>query len=151
MKISKNFILQEFIPEHIYKNYKENSCRFIRKGMIETAQELRVVFGKTVINDWAFGGRRSYSGYRDKNAINIYSPLSAHSFGEAIDCVFEDVTAEEARNYILKNSAKFKYITRIERDVGWLHVDGLYTGTENIVFFDPPKLKNKKREAFTCL
>jgi len=138
MKVSKNFVIQEFIPQEVFIVHGANSVRFIRKGIIETAQQLRDVFGVMKINDWYFGGRRNWSGYRNSLAENIYSQTSAHSFGDAIDCRFNKVTAEEARQYILSNQDKFPYITRIEKKVGWLHVDGLYTGVKEIVLFEPP-------------
>ena len=114
MLVSKHFKIQEFVPEHVFAVHGQRSTRFIRAGMFQTAQKLRDVFGITTINDWFYGGRRNWSGYRDSSCENIYSPLSAHSFGEAIDCIFKTATADEVRNYIMANQYEFPFITRLE-------------------------------------
>ena len=86
------------------------------------ADHLRGAFGRTTINDWYWGKDRKESGLRvpgDKH----YKPYSQHSFGRAIDCIFNDVTAEEARQYILLHPVQFPYVNFIEDEVNWLHVD----------------------------
>jgi hypothetical protein len=49
--------------------------------------------------------------------------LSGHKFGGCIDCDFDDVTAEEVRQYILNNPEQFPHITALEANVSWLHFD----------------------------
>lgn len=142
IRVSKNFHLDEFLDRRTYLEEKpHHRTRFIRSTMISTAQKLAQTFGTTIINNWAYTKtpvERQWSGYRSPLS-DYYSRTSAHSFGEAIDCVFTQVTAQEAREYILKNRDAFPFISRLEKDVEWLHVDGLYTGQYSIVEFEPPK------------
>jgi hypothetical protein len=147
VKVTKNFYLDEFVDYATYMRFlktgkKHYALRFIRNTMITTAQKYRDTFGPCVINNWAYtqnpANIRQWSGYRSEDSPN-YSETSAHSFGDAIDCVFSKVTAEEARGYIKNNRDAFPFVTRLEKDVTWLHSDGIYTGQYNIVEFNPPR------------
>lgn len=75
-----------------------------------------------ICNDWNFGGNRQYSGLRlptDKH----YSEFSAHSRGQAVDLVSRHYSAERLRKIIIDNRERFPYLTRMEKDVNWLHLD----------------------------
>lgn len=49
--------------------------------------------------------------------------MSAHNFGKAIDATVQGMTAEEARNLIIKNQVLLPYPIRLEDNVSWLHLD----------------------------
>ena len=63
MKVSKNFILQEFVPKGMYEKYGDSCIWFIDNRIIEVAQFFRDRYGKPItINDWHKGGLRNHSG-----------------------------------------------------------------------------------------
>lgn len=127
------FITQEFVSKYFYELKGEKALRYIDIRMLITADQLRRTFGKTTINNWAFGGERQYSGLRRPHDPH-YKIGSDHSWGRALDCIFEDYTAEEVRSYIEKHPEKFPYVTFVEegKNITWLHV-----GCPNLCGFNP--------------
>lgn len=125
MKINKYFYLHEFVPRKVYKDLGDRSYLVMDPKMFNIAYYLRERFGPTIINDWYWGGKRQYSGFRPQWAT-VGSLYSQHRFGRAIDAVFREVTAEEVREDI-KNKPLFWHdklgIRRIEKDTSHLHVD----------------------------
>ncbi|HBC3499794.1 TPA: hypothetical protein KDY90_002574 [Vibrio parahaemolyticus] len=88
----------------------------------EILEEIDPSKAALLCNDWVYGGSRQYSGLRlpgDKH----YSEFSAHSRGKAVDLVSRYYTAEQLRQIILENRERFPYLTRMEKDVNWLHLD----------------------------
>ena len=117
-----HFFTQEFVDPEIWDLRGNKSIELIDERILITADQLREQFGATTINDWCWGGDRENSGLRTTYSP-YYSPTSQHTFGRAIDCLFNNVTAEAARAFILKNPSKFPHITFIEDKVSWLHID----------------------------
>lgn len=122
MYLPKYFNAHEFVDPLIIGERGNKSFELIDDRILITADQLRKAFGKTTINNWNWGGDRKWSGLRSKSSP-YYSPTSQHTFGRAIDCIFEDVTAEEARQYILLHPDQFPHVSFIEDEVSWLHVD----------------------------
>ena len=122
--IGKNFILQEFVDKATYDRFGKKSEWFIDQRLFNISQVLRNKFGPMTINNWHSGGSRNWSGLRT-NKSPYYKPYSQHSFGNAIDIIFKDVTAEEAAEYILNNETHFRTfgLGGIELGQSWLHID----------------------------
>nr|WP_321458707.1 hypothetical protein [uncultured Vibrio sp.] len=88
----------------------------------EVLEEIDPSKAALLCNDWVYGGSRQYSGLRlpsDKH----YSEFSAHSRGQAVDLISRHYTAALLRQIILDNRERFPYLTRMEKDVNWLHLD----------------------------
>lgn len=88
----------------------------------EILEEINPSKAALLCNDWLYGGGRQYSGLRlpdDK----YYTEFSAHSRGKAVDLISRHYTAEQLRQIILDNRERFPYLTRMEKDVNWLHLD----------------------------
>ena len=130
----KYFAAYEVVPPEIFQVYAEASFFFIRPEILKTADDLRAVFGRAIINDYQFGGSYKYRGFRPP-LVHVGAFLSEHKRGNALDIVFENYDAEEVRQYILKRPEKFPAIKRIEGGVSWLHFDGLKTEAEGIYIF----------------
>lgn len=132
-KLSKNFIIQEFVAEDIYKRFGSSSIWFIDKRIVELAQFLRDNFGKPVyINNWHKGGVRDESGYRLPNT-STGAEFSQHKFGRAIDLRIKDYTSEEIRQYIrdVFPALLEMGLTTIEKNTPtWVHIDCRETGTD---------------------
>ena len=121
---SKYFKIHELLPQHIYQEYKDKGWKFIDARIIESIDTLKEHFnlGTMTINNYYWGGDRKWSGLRTPKSP-YYSETSQHSFGRAVDIIFSEYTAEEARNYIINNPDKFPHIKGIELGVSWLHID----------------------------
>jgi hypothetical protein len=127
IKLSKNFYLDEYIPQGMYHAWKHRAhilIGLLDKRLLHADQKLRDVFGPTTINDWATGGERNWAGIRTPNSP-FYSQMSQHSWGRASDKLYKNATAEEVRDYI-KTHWKELGIACIEEGVSWVHSDVRY-------------------------
>lgn len=137
IKVSKNFILPEFVSKTTWYIHGHKSLWFIDERIIETCQKLRDNLGiPLTINNWYYGGTREESGLRVPGMKN-YTLTSQHSFGRAVDIVSDKMTAEEMREHIYKNADEYKHIKAIETNVTWLHIDCRNTATDDFMLFDP--------------
>ncbi len=137
MKVSKNFILQEFIDPLFYDEYSEKAIWFIDARIIQSAQALRDNLGiPLTINNWYYGGQRKESGLRLPYSQN-YSQFSQHSFGRAVDIVSDQMSAQEMRNHLYQNKHLYPHINAIEDKVSWLHIDCRTTISDNYLIFSP--------------
>ena len=126
---TEHFELYELVPEDIYEKYKAMGKLHILLGcfdprMLWTLDRLRERSGPMIMNDWYWGGRNRYRGWRPPGC-KIGADLSMHRFGGAGDLVPANTTAERVRQDILADPfcEDFQYITCIEMDVQWLHFD----------------------------
>ncbi|MFT6347053.1 MAG: hypothetical protein ACJAYB_000034 [Psychromonas sp.] len=138
---TKNFTAQELVPPEVFKLIDAHHIhQLFKPGLLQTLYKVRETFGSTTVNTWHHSddghtGHR-YRGYRPLDCL-IGAKSSQHKFGAAVDCVFSGVTAEESRQYILKNPDKFPAITTIEGQVNWLHFDIRPRTTDKIFVFNP--------------
>lgn len=141
MIFPKHFKPQEYLPPHIYQKYGTAGLWFIDSRVIVINDMLREKFGPIIMNTWhspklqeAYGNHRwrglrtpeyyRESGDDDLTMFRKYNDsMSQHKFGRAADDIFQDVTADEVREYILNNKDEFFFITAIELGVSWLHFD----------------------------
>lgn len=119
------FTLKELVPAITFdSNRSDILWNVFDHRILITADMLRNRYGKLLANTWAFGGQHQYRGFRPPGCL-IGSTYSQHRFGRALDLEPVLVTAEEIRQDILKSPdrAEFKYITAMELNVSWLHID----------------------------
>ena len=118
------FAAHEVLPPSIYNKWGDKGLMFMDERILMQADILRENYGPMTINNYGFGGEREWSGLRTPDSP-YYSPTSQHSFGRAIDCLFRDIPAVEVREHLMANPANpiFKFITCVEDDVSWLHID----------------------------
>lgn len=134
--ISKHFVIQEFVPPQIYKQFKDNSIWFVSAEIIKVADFIREYFNKPVtINNWHISGTYTESGFRMPNT-DTGAKLSAHKRGCAIDIKMPGVDYDEIRKVILANEKEFMKagVTTIEDGTStWLHVDCRNTMSDTIL------------------
>ena len=142
MPISKNFIIQEFVPQSVYEKWGEKSIWFVQPRIILLAQFLREKFGRPVtINDWHNGGSYQERGYRlPDSPTGGYQ--SQHKFGNAIDFNIYDLTPDEIRHEILANQSVFMSngLTTLEDAAyapTWVHGDCRNTRMDEILIVKP--------------
>lgn len=130
----KHYLIQELVPPTVYKRWKDQAWWFIDQELCMTIDEIRELFGTSVIiNDWLWGGEFTQSGYRDDSS-KYYNEFSAHSFGKAADMKIKGYKSEVAIEMIRdwKDQGKLKYLTRIELGTdGWVHIDVFNTRPNN--------------------
>lgn len=139
--LSKYFKLHELLPEEIYvymytRVSEEVLWGLIDPKLIETIDAIKEAFpdGSMTINDYAWKGKRKWSGLRTRGS-KYYSPTSQHTLGKAIDAVFSAYSTDEVRQYIIGNPEKFPHVKGIELGVSWLHVD--VRDREDVLLFYP--------------
>ncbi len=108
INISNNFVIQDFIPNHIYKRYKDKSIRFINPKVVSMAECLRNRFNAdVVINNWHKYNDGEYyfnfSGYRPPDCKKG-SFMSRHKQGLAIDIKIRGLLSSEIEADIIKNT-----------------------------------------------
>ena len=123
----KYFELYEWLPKDFYyaniDEYGNRLWLMFDDRILRTYDKLRERYGRIIMNDWWWGGNNQYRGWRPFDCL-IGAKLSQHKFGRAGDGIFTK-SAEEIRQNILKNEYDndFQYISVMEKDVSWLHID----------------------------
>jgi hypothetical protein len=150
-----NFVVQEFVPESVYKNLGDSSIAVINSKLIIIAQELRRLLNielyykykrniPLTINNWHTGGKFKNSGYR-LPLTSVGAKFSQHKLGQAID-VRSNIPHWEIYNAIMRNKDFFYGlgVRRLEdpRDTkgkgfGWIHIDLKDKGQKEIITFKP--------------
>jgi len=109
--------------------------------MLWTFDAVREYFDKpTIINNYihAKAGQPVYKESGLRLAPVGAATRSQHIYGRAGDLKIQDVTAEDARKEIMARWRKepaFRFITAIELDVDWLHIDCRNTNMEVLFTF----------------
>ena len=119
---SPYFKIQELVPQSVYDDLGEDAIGQIDKDALTMLHRLRQKFGPITVNDWLFGGKNHYRGFRP-SYCEIGAKYSQHRLGKAFDCTFRDVTTEEVRDFIRNNPLKFDCITGMELGTPHLHFD----------------------------
>lgn len=139
------FVTEEFFPAELIQR-ELNAGRSVNEiwrlmdwRIVWTQVEIRKYFGKPcVLNDYKWGGRNQYRGFRpfvdmvrddhyitERIVPEFSSFTSQHCFGRATDSKTIGITAEEIRDDIKNNpmAERYKYITAVELNTSWLHID----------------------------
>ena len=122
--ISRYFKVHEFVPKELYAKYGDGSWRFVDARLIATMDVIKKRFSKGTIeiNNYMFGGSREWSGIRNPKS-SWFSEYSMHTFGNALDFIASDYTAEEIRNDIIENPNIYPHVKGLELGKSWVHLD----------------------------
>lgn len=123
----KHFALYEMLPPEIYGSDMQSmgrGWRLFDNRILITADRLRHRYGKMICNTWWWGGNSTLRGLRPWHSP-VGARYSQHKFGRALDLIPHMVEAEEIREDIRENpdDPTFEYITALELEISWLHVD----------------------------
>ena len=140
MKINKYLDLREVIPPETWEQYKESAIKLIDSRIPIILERIRELCDSKpiLINNWHIGGKFKYRGYRP-STCTVGAKKSMHREGKAIDFTVKNMSSEAVRNVIRKNADELLKmgLTRIERDVSWVHIDFKKTGLSTIYEFKP--------------
>jgi hypothetical protein len=137
----EHFKVFEVVDPITYSAYGDKSLWFMDSRILWTADALRDYFGKPcIINNYMTAKQGEYV-YKDSGLryqVNPGAERSQHLYGRATDIKIQGVSANDARQEILskqKTEAAFRFITAVELDVSWLHVDCRNTNQPDILTF----------------
>ena len=124
--IPKWFEPYELVPKETYKELEKLDKLYqvwwlFDPRILQVIDLIRKRYGKMVVNTWWWEGKHHYRGFRPAG-VRVGSKRSQHRFGRAVDLIPVEVSVEEIRSDI-KGGEDFHWITCIEEDVSWLHVD----------------------------
>ncbi len=119
---AKYFSIEELVDRETFEKRGDKAWQLIDDRLIYMIDALREKFGPITINNWKTGGDREWSGLRTSKSP-YYSPYSQHTFGRAADMVFKSALPDAVRMEILDNKDKYPYITGVELDISWVHID----------------------------
>jgi len=125
--VPKYYKLYELLPKKFYEENRDKGDTLwfmFDNRLLWTADQLRIRYGKMSVNTWFWEGNSQYRGWRPWDC-GIGAELSQHKFGKALDLIPHEITSEEIRQDIKKdqNQNEFKYITCIEDNISWTHLD----------------------------
>lgn len=119
------FRIEELVDKKTFEKWGERSWMFLRPEALISLDNIRRYFERPVtVNDWLWGGQFHNRGFRPLYST-VGGDYSQHRLGNAFDLDVKGVSAEEARQTIirLKDDPLFELIMCLETDVGWLHFD----------------------------
>jgi len=135
----KHFLLEQLVPPEIYNSRGESAWELLDTNALLTLDQLADAFGRITVNNWHTGGQFKESGLR-LWATKTGAAFSQHKYGRGFDCKPLDVTPQFMYAEILKNPARFPFITVLE-DISatptWLHFDCRNTATTGIKIVKP--------------
>ena len=143
MIANKYFNVKELVPKEVYEELgDQGSLNLLNPIALKALEEVREILGVPLIcNNWAAGGTRNYSGYRQENCP-IGAKASQHKKGNAFDLICKSKSARLMRYELEQNKSRLTYPIRIEKwdqkgnETTWLHIDTKsFTGNGKIYFF----------------
>jgi hypothetical protein len=144
MYIPKHFGAKELIPRILYAKYLSRGEDWLisvlfDERLMKIIDYIRETFGPMTINDWEWGGRNQFRGFRGD--CNVGAELSQHRFGRAVDMIPGNQATEmyTIRTDIINNPDIPAYadIGGIEMGVSWLHIDVRARNAGKINIFYP--------------
>lgn len=145
-KIRKYFDTQELVCKHVYDKFGDDALKFFDQRLLETLYVIRTNIDLPIyVNNWAIGGNLSQRGIRctvcslvreKVDLRKVY--MSTHMQGNGIDFDVKGMTANEVRQWIVKNQILLPYPVRLEDDESaptWCHLDLRNDGKQGKVIF----------------
>ena len=123
--VPKHFQPYELVPRETYELLRSKPWKIwwlFDPRILLVGDRIRKRYGKMVANTWYWGGEHQYRGWRPWDCP-FGAEFSQHKFGRALDLVPVEYAAEEIRIDIIKDGEDFGYVTCVEADTWWLHVD----------------------------
>lgn len=133
--------LEEIVPPEEFQKYGLRLWNYFDPHVLRAQDLLRKYFGKCTLNNWKWGGALKFRGYRPPSYV-LCGALSTHRIFKGLDSHFENVHSDEVREYLIKTNGINGLVTRIEmptddKPMSWVHMDTLYTGSDELVTFNP--------------
>ena len=139
MRVSNNFIIQEFVPRKIYQSDLPPTW-FIDERIIQIAQFIRDRFkSPMIINTWHTESKAQYNyrGYRPHDCP-FGAKYSQHKYGRGFDHHLIEYSPQELFKDIIDNEQLYfdqgvRAIEKIDLTPTWLHIDIRHTNQDKIL------------------
>ena len=131
-RLKTKFKISELVCADVYNRFGEGAWRFLDDRILQVLYILRFeIFDAPItINNGKNYTQRGLRCNRCQLVRSKSTPyLSAHVLGKAFDMDVKGYTADEARQKIKANLAKFPFPIRMESGVSWLHIDVIDMGS----------------------
>ncbi len=123
----KYFQLYELVSRGIYDWRGAQSIEVFQEKILLTLLEIRVLLDVPLtINDWYWRNNGfQYRGWRPPAYYSNTLSVSQHLLGNAFDFDAKGISADEVRAALVgfKQDGKLAHLTRMEKDVNWVHID----------------------------
>jgi len=133
----KYFKIYELIDPELYRIYGEKAWRFFDPRILYSIDQIRKFFKRKVtINNWYWNGNFQWRGLRTFH-YKLFYFSSMHNFGRGLDFDVEGYTAEQVRRILRanQNRKEFRYISYVEDNVNWVHIDCRNSNKKGMYFF----------------
>jgi len=130
MKVSNNFVIQEFVPSQIYGIFGggEKCLWYIDPRIIQAVQLLRDILDTPImVNNWHKGGTLDERGYRMPRT-KTGGDISQHKYGRACDLSSQKYKPAQILEAMRANFDKFKElevltVENLTFTPTWVHMD----------------------------
>ena len=135
--LGTSFITQEFVPPETYKRWGEKSVWFINPRIVLFLQWIKDQTGgsKVTVNNWYWGGKRKYSGYRPPDC-KVGAEESSHKRSDGVDFIVDGFSPIQIRKLMKDN---FEYLHKKFGLTGyelktktWTHGDFRWTNSNQL-------------------
>jgi hypothetical protein len=142
-ELQEYFDIRELVCDHVYERHCESAWRLFDVRLLEVLLWLRKRVNRRItINSRSRG--LTQRGIRcnlcslvvDKSVKKILY-VSPHILAAGVDFDIEGMLAEESRQWLEKYKAEIPHPIRLEKGVGWVHLDVLVVSDEKITYFNP--------------
>jgi len=119
------FRIEELVDKKTFEIWGDKAWWFFRPEALMSLDNIRFYFGKPVtVNNWLFGGGFQNRGLRSATST-VGEDFSFHKLGCAFDLDIQGITADEARDTIIKmkDTSLFYLIMCLETGISWTHFD----------------------------
>lgn len=132
-----HFKIYELVPPELISMPEDYLWELFDGNLLKVIDRLRDDLNKPItINTWKHGGDFSLRGFRPKNC-KTGATNSPHKKGKGLDFDVEGMSAQEVRDYIVKNQKKYPEIKRMEKNVTWVHIDTIPDQRSPLYLFNP--------------
>ncbi|MGL5690340.1 MAG: D-Ala-D-Ala carboxypeptidase family metallohydrolase [Bacteroidales bacterium] len=140
--IPRNFKATELACRHVHAKFGNNIWQLFDPKLLITLDFLRERLGKRIIiNNWNVGGIYSERGIRCNicEEIKKYTDkgicfVSQHIQGRAADFNVDGMTAQEVRDWLVKNANELPHPICVENVGNWVHIDTRSKGKKVYLF-----------------
>ncbi|MGY6429894.1 hypothetical protein ACXIVC_21905 [Vibrio parahaemolyticus] len=136
----QKFQLKELVSKAMWERRGAACIELFDPRLLMTLDQLRKDLGRGItVNNWIWGGHLQYRGFRDEGfyieealkkgktkeegLADYARSLSQHKFGRAVDFHVTGMSAASVRRHIHRNKSKYPFITFVETDISWVHID----------------------------
>lgn len=132
-----HFKIEELVDPLTYSSLGAMAMQLLDWRILYSLDCIRELLGvPLIVNNWKNGGNRKYSGFRPIGC-EVGGYYSQHRFGRAVDFISPEMEASKIRLEIMSKNRLFPFISYMEDNVEWVHIDVRASTFNGIHIFKP--------------